>query len=327
LKQLFLYLLLFFSAFLKLEAQKPDFYLNFDQILDNREYFTEYGYHQSIFGMRVNPGLSFQWDTVHEIRTGINYMYEYGGEFLAVKPQFDLYYQYTLQGWNLRAGSFSRREILDYPRVLLADSLSYYRPQVEGLSLSYTWSWGKVHSWMDWLGRESRKTREAILAGLDLRLNSGPFFLEVISTRYHLARTTDPADGNTLYDDGSILIMGGWDLPGSLLLDQCRLSTGWLSTYVYDRPDAYAWGQGWLSRVDLAYRIFGIKASLHLGKPSPLAFGERLYGHGSYGRIDLFVDPFRKNTRISSRIGWNLHWLPGEGLFHSQHLLISVRLS
>ena len=59
--------------------------------------------------------------------------------------------------------------------------------------------------------------------------------------------------------------------------------------------------------------------------PRSQIYGDPLYRSGNYGRIDLFIDPF-KNPRISSKIAWNIHMISGEGVQHSQQILISVML-
>jgi hypothetical protein len=299
--------------------------MGFDGIFDNREYFTPYGYHQTIFGARINPGLSFAIDSLQLINVGVNYMYEFGGEFLGVKPQLDLYYSYQGDHLQLRFGSFPRRDVMDYPQLLLNDTLNYYRPNMEGASVYYDWAWGSVHGWVDWMGRETPNIREAILGGFDASFRAGVFYLTTMATRYHLAKTTNPADANTLRDDGSLAGILGADLSRKVVLDELDISTGWVSTYLYDRPADFVWTGGWLSQLDARYGIFGIKGTYYYGDAPPLAYGDPLYKSGNYGRIDLFIDPF-KNPRISSKIGWNLHLIPGDGLYHSQQILISVML-
>ena len=252
-------------------------------------------------------------------------MYEFGSEFLSVKPQIDLYYSFRANGLDLYVGSFPRRGRMDYPLMLLTDSLNYYRPNMEGASVRYSWGWGIVHGWVDWTGRETPENRESILAGFDASARTGVFYLTTIATRYHQARTTAPDDINRLRDDGSIVVMAGVDLSDRLFFDRFNVSTGVASTYLYDRPADFVWNQGWLTQLDVRYMIFGFKGSWYLGDPSPLLYGDRLYSHGDYGRFDFFIDPFH-NSRISSKIGWNLHFLPGDGVYHSQQLLISIRL-
>jgi len=309
-------------------AQHPRFYLGFDQILDNREYFSQYGIHQTIFGARINPGVSFGFDSIHSIHSvhvGLNYMYEFGGTFLGVKPQLDLYYSYQTERLQMKFGSFARREVMDYPLFLLTDSLHYYRPNMEGASIRYNWKWGTVHGWVDWMGRESDSIREAIHAGIDATVRLSIFYLSGMTTRSHLARTTDPGDMNQIRDDGSIMALAGIDLSDRLFLDKLDFATGIATTYKHQRPSTfYTWYNGWYSRLDMRYKIFGIKGTYYFGDPSPLVYGDPLYTSGNYGRIDLFLDPFRKNPRISSKFAWNFHILPWDGLYHSQQILIQV---
>jgi len=304
-------------------AQSPRFYLGFDQILDNREYFTDYGYHQTIFGARINTGASFTFDSTHQIHAGINYMYEYGGDLLGVTPQIDLYYSYRSDRLDLFVGSFPRRGRMDYPLLLLTDSLDYYRPNMEGASVRYNWDWGTVHGWVDWAGRETEEVRESILAGFDATLRAAVFYVSTIATRYHLARTTAADDNNQLRDDGSLVVVAGVDLSERVGLDRLDFSSGWVSTYLRARPDEVVWNQGWITQLDMRKGFFGIRGSWYMGDPSPLLYGDRLYSHGDYGRFDFYIDPFR-NPCITSKIGWNLHMLPGEGLYHSQQLLIQI---
>ncbi len=316
-------LLLLFA--LSCKAQKPRFYLGFDQILDNREYFTPYAKHQTFFGARINPGASFTFDSVHQVHAGINYMYEYGGTLLGVMPQVDLYYSYRTSSFQAFFGSFPRREIMNYTLFQLTDSLNYYRPNMEGASISYQWTWGMVHGWVDWTGRATEDTRESILAGVDATFMAGPFRIYSSSTRYHLARSEAADDNNRIRDDGSIMVLVGMDLSGKGVLDRLEFSTGMATTYMRARPADTRWSNGWYSQIDLGYSIAGIKGVYYLGDPSPLLYGDRLFGSGNYGRMDLYVDPFR-NPRISSRIAWNFHFLPGDGLYFSQQLLIHITL-
>lgn len=319
------YISIFILFSLSCKAQKPDFYLNFDQILDNREYFTDYAKHQTIFGARINPGVSFLFDSTHQVRAGINYMYEFGGKLLGVIPQIDLYYSYESEKLHAYFGSFPRRDVMEYPLFVLTDSLEYFRPNMEGTSLRYNWAWGTVHGWVDWTGRATENTRESILAGIDATFRAGMFYISPRTTRYHLARTEAMNDSNRLRDDGSVLVLAGIDLSSRVPIDRFNFSSGIASTYVRARPAGYLWFNGWLSRLDMKYKIFGIKGAYYRGGASPLLYGDRLYSSGNYGRIDLFVDPF-KNPRISSKIGWNFHILPGDGLYFSQQILIHISL-
>jgi hypothetical protein len=324
-KKSFFSILLLLICLIPGMAQKPGFYLGFDQILDNREFITDYGYSQTIFGARINPGAYITFNSVHQIHAGINYMYEYGGALLGVTPQIDLYYSYQSEQLDLFIGSFPRRGLLDYPLFMLTDSLNYYRPNIEGGSICFHNEWGSAHIWLDWTTKVSDESRESILAGVDVTLRAGIFYITGITTRGHLARTTAPDDQNHVRNDGSLMALVGLDLSELYEFERFDLSSGWISNYQHSYQTGFEWNQGWLSQMDIQKGMFGVKGSWYMGDPSMLRYGDRLYSHGDYGRIDFYIDPFR-NPHITSKIGWNLHWLPGDGLYHSQQVLIQITL-
>lgn len=314
-----------FLLSLTAKAQLADFYIGFDGIMDNREITTPYVKSQTIFGARINPGVSFGFDSLHSVKLGINYMYEFGGELLGVTPQLDLYYNFKSDQINFLIGSFPRKEVLDYPLLVLTDTLNYYSPNIEGASVSYTWAWGEVHAWIDWTGRITTETREGYMAGFDATFRAGMFYLTALTTGNHLARIAVWDPDNTLWDDGSILGIIGVDLAEKLVLDELNLSTAWVSTYGHLRGSDAVWTKGWLSQVDARYRIFGIKGTYYLGEGPHLLYGDWLYRSGNYGRVDLFISPFN-NPRISSKIGLSMHMISDLGLQWSQQVLISVML-
>ena len=135
------------------------------------------------------------------------------------------------------------------------------------------------------------------------------FYLSATGTRFHLAYTTDPGDNNQIRDDGSIMLLAGIDLSDHLFFDQFDFASGMANTYKQQRPTSYyQWYNGWYSRLDMNYKIFGFKGTYYFGDPSPLVYGDPLYASGNYGRIYLYVDPFR-NPRISSKFAWNFQRL------------------
>ena len=305
------------------KAQLADFYIGFDGILDNREMNTPYVKPQTIFGARINPGVSFGFDSIHSVNRGINYMYEFGGELLGITPQLDIYYSYKSEQIKFLIGSFPRKDVLDYPFMVLTDTLYYYRPNMEGASISYAWSWGDAHTWIDWTGRRTTETREEFLAGFDATIRAGFFYLTALTSYYHLSKSEVLDPSNTVMDDGSILGIFGVDLSEKLLLDELNISTAWVSTYEREGHNDADWTKGWLSQLDARYGIFGVKGTCYLGKGPYLSYGDWLYRSGSYGRIDLFIDPF-KNLPVCSKLGWSMHMISGTGIQWSQQILISV---
>ena len=96
--------LLFFS--LGLFAQKVEYGLQFEGIADNREFFSGYSEPETILGSRIGFDMGTSIDSIHHIRAGLSYLYEYGAEFPGKELHPILYYsvdnalKYTWRCWH-----------------------------------------------------------------------------------------------------------------------------------------------------------------------------------------------------------------------------------
>jgi len=252
-------------------------------------------------------------------------MYEFGGDLTGVVPQIDLYYSFTSKHLKMLFVSFPRRDLTDYPLFMLTDSLNYYRPNIEGSFIQYSWEWGTIHGWVDWTGRATEEIRESIFVGLDATLTAGRFYFKPTTTRYHMAHTLAVDDATHIRDDGAIALIAGVDISDLVPLDFFSLSSGSMSTYMQARPADYVWAHGWLSELNVKHAIAGFKGTYYKGGPSPLIYGDHLYRSGHYGRIDIYVEPF-SNPRIAARFGCGVHLMIGDRVFHSQQVLIHIKI-
>jgi hypothetical protein len=304
-------------------SQGPGYTVSFHQLFDNREYFSDYAFPQTIFGARLNASLLFEVDTVHSFSAGFNYLYEYGSTIAAVPPNVNLYYSYTSPQLNMAFGAFPRRGRLDMPLAFLTDTLNYYRPNVEGAWLSFALGPAEVSGFMDWTGRVSEERRETFLAGLDSRFTARGVFLQGSFLMYHNARSYDTTDIVPLQDNGIFSVLLGYSREEVAIPAKFETSAGYLSSYNRYRPGDFSIGRGVIYNIEWRHTIFGMKGVYYIGTPIVFAYGDPFYRSGNYGRVDLFVDPFRK-PNIESKIGWSFHMVPGEGIHHSQQLLIHV---
>jgi len=304
-------------------AQLPAYKITFNQIFDNREYFSEYGFPQTIFGARLDAEGIFRIDTTSSFAAGLNYLYENGSSISETLPGVILYYEFSGEKLTMNFGSFPRSDKLNLPEVFLNDTLNYYRPTIEGASISFSGSAGKLQGFIDWTGRVSEKRRESFLAGLVSELYAGRFFVGPSLLMYHNARSYALNDTVHLQDNGIMSLVAGYayDQPGNPL--SLKVSSGIISSYNRFRPEDFSWGKGVISSIKMFYGIFGLKGVYYFGTPIDFEYGDPFYRSGKYGRLDLFADPFR-NPKIQSKIGWNLHFVPGEGIHHSQQVLIQV---
>lgn len=304
-------------------SQGPGYDVSFQQIFDNREYFSRYAFPQTIFGAGLSASLLFEIDTVHSFAAGLSYLYEHGGTLFGVDPQPNLYYRYRGSQLNMALGSFPRHNRLAYPRAFLNDTLNYYRPNVEGAWISWERGLAGVSGFIDWTGRVSEERRERFLAGLDSRVELQGFFLQGSVIMYHNARSYSGADSVPLQDNGIFSVMAGYARESVAIPFTMETSAGYLSSYNRYRPGAFSIGRGMVYNMNLRYTIFGLEGVYYFGTPIVFDYGDPFYRSGNYGRIDLFADPFR-HPGVESRIGWSFHLVPGEGVHHSQQLLISV---
>jgi hypothetical protein len=140
---------------------------------------------------------------------------------------------------------------------------------------------------------------------------------------YHNARSRHPNDSIPLQDNGILSVLLGYSNEGSNAPLVFRTSGGMVSSWNRFRPAAYGWSHGLIYNLDLRYTAFGVKGVWYYGTPIDFSYGDPFYRTGNYGRLDLFTDPFN-HPNIESKIGWNFHFVPGEGIHHSQQILISI---
>ncbi len=313
----------FLSVSLHSHSQGPGYTVSFHQIFDNREYFSEFAFPQTIFGARLNASLLFEVDTVHSFAAGFSYLYEHGSTIAAIPPHVNLYYSYSTPQLNMAFGAFPRSGRLNLPLAFLNDTLNYYRPNIEGAWISFARGPAEVSGFIDWTGRVSEERRERFIAGLDSRLNANKFFLQGTFLMYHNARSYDTTDIVPLQDNGIFSVLLGYSRESVAFPASFETSAGYLSSYNRYRPGDFSIGRGVMYNIEYRYTIFGVKGVYYYGTPIVFAYGDSFYHSGNYGRVDLFVDPFRI-PNIESKIGWSLHAVPGDGIHHSQQLLINV---
>ena len=304
-------------------SQGPGYSLAFNQIFDNREYFSSYAFPQTIFGARLDASLDFQVDSMHRFYAGFSYLYEHGSTVLGVAPGIILYYQYENDHLDMTFGSFPRKERIQLPAVFLHDTLQYFRPNVEGARIAYRWNSGMFYSFVDWTGRVSENRRETFLVGLHSRIDVHQFFIEPAFLMYHNARSYNPNDSLPLQDNGLISGIAGYEVELSHRKIKMEISAGYIASYNRYRPQAFEWNSGMISNIKLHLGVFGLHGVYYFGGPINFELGDPFYNSGNYGRMDFFVDPFRK-ANIDSKISWNVHVVPGEGIHHSQQLLIRI---
>jgi len=297
----------------------------FDAFLDNREYYSIEN-PQTIFGSRLRAELGGSLSGVHRLRVGINYLYEFGSSVDAHKPNLTLYYEYNDLGIRLFAGAFPRRELLRYPLAMLSDTLHYYRPNIEGLYGGYSWYWGHQNAFLDWTSRQTDTIHERFMAGTSGSLFFRDFFLSNYFILSHFAGAGVYDPDHSIRDNMGYNINLGVDLSGKTILDSLCITVGILGS----RDRIRAWGNDWntpvgfLGEATFIYKFAGVSATYYAGEGQTFLYGDPFYRLDRYGRLDLFVLPFRHGP-VVLKLDLGLHFARGQ-IDYSQQLWLTFDL-
>lgn len=265
-----------------------DLHNRFSGILDNREYFNSVQTPQTIFGGLCATDLGFIADTAHQFRLGLSYLTEFGAEETVRNLHFVGYYQWQNPSSRFFIGRFPRTETVHYQRILLTDSLDYYRPQLSGAFYEIEQSFFRENIWVDWISRQTDTKRETFIFGQSGMLHARNLYLEHQFLMFHRAGPAIRIVDDHVRDNGGIVLLGGATFAPRILFDSASIGVG--GALSMDRfrglrnwntaTSALAKGSVSLWRVTIA----GI---VHYGEKHLLLWGDAFYRAPSYGRIDI----------------------------------------
>ena len=318
-----IFIILIFSS--PVRSQRFEWLAGFDGFLDNREYYS-IDNPQTIFGSRLRAEVGGSISDIHRLRVGINYLYEFGSAIDAHKPNLTLYYEFNNKGVRFYVGAFPRRELLHFPLALLSDTLHYYRPNIEGLYAGYSWDWGQQNAFLDWTSRKSDNIHERFMFGTSGRMLFRDFFLSNYFLFAHLAGLAIPDPDNSFRDNMGYNVNAGVDLSGKTILDSLSISVGILGSIDRIRVQGDNWQTpvGFLGEATLIYKFAGISATYYAGEGQTFLYGDPFYRVGSYGRLDLFILPFRTGP-VKLKLDLGLHFAKGQ-IDYSQQLWLTFDL-
>jgi hypothetical protein len=302
-------------------AQGPWVYGSFDNIFDDREYFSGQANSQTILGARFDAGIAFKVDSVHQIAAGMNYMFEYGSDPFALKPVPDLYYKYSIDHFRAFFGSFPRYKLLNFPLALLTDSILYYRPNIQGGLMEASGDWGYQNAFCDWTGRQTTTVHEAFMAGISGHIKYSIIYFEDYFYMYHFAGLID--NPTWVQDNGGGAFYVGIDLARKTILDKCNFDIGGVTSYFRVRPADYNHIWGMQGRASLFYKFFGIDATYYKGGKLFLVWGDLFYRTGNYGRLDTYLKLI-KTKHVDTKIDWSFHFVKGYAVDNSYQVMIRI---
>lgn len=292
---------------------------------------------QTMSGIMVAPEAGLRWDSVHRISAGVNLMHEFGSG-TAIKNFYPVaYYNYSKGPVRFLMGAFPRDYLTGkYPRLFFQDSVYYYRPNIEGISLEYCREEGYVNIWLDWTGRQSLQVNEAFFTGVSAKYCQGIFYLRHYGYMYHFAGKKDPVVDEALHDNLLFHTSMGIDLSGRTFLEKLDINAGWVTGLERARADNTGWIKmhGMLIEAGAEYKGVGLFNTLYYGKglmhfygdhDTDLYWGDPAYRSGHYNRTDIYIKFFR-DQRLNMEFTWSLHFLESR-LYNEQMLKVMVNLN
>jgi hypothetical protein len=308
-------------------GQEMEWAVGFDGFLDNREYENFVKHSQTIFGARTWLELGGNVDQIHRLRAGLNYMYEFGSTYNAIKPSPVLYYQLHYNPVNFYIGAFPRRDLLDFPLALLTDTLNYYRPDIEGIYLSYNAGrWGYENVFIDWTSRKTSTDLEQYVFGFSGRFNYSILYVIHHVLNGHYARPDTVSPDFHRRDNGGFDVNLGVDLSNLTFFDTLNISGGALVSLDRIRVVYNGWetSAGFLAQAQIGYRSLGLKGTYYRGQGNVFLYGDSFYKAKEYGRLDVFWQPFKK-WNVQGKMVFSIHFIEHK-LDYSQQVLISINL-
>lgn len=302
-------------------SQNFEYKMLFEGIGDNREFFNNYGYPQTILGTRAafEGGVS---SGKHKIRLGLSYLYEFGSEADAQKPKPILYYQFNRQKIDFVFGAFPRRDKIDFPLAMLTDTLLYYRPNLEGLYGKYNWKWGWQNGFIDWVQRQTEINREMFTAGCSGEIYTGSVFIENFLVITHVGYPGVRIEGQHIEDYLGFSVRAGIRTKENTAF-QGSLKAGILNSDYRERGvnDRFQTANSLFAEALGKWKNIAIKATLHSGENHRFAFGDKFYRANNYLRTDLLWH-FLNKEKIKGHFNWSFHYIDWEEMNHQQQLTI-----
>jgi hypothetical protein len=292
---------------------------------------------QTMAGIMVSPEAGLVWDSVNGISAGVNLMHEFGSSKAIDRIYPTAYYTYSRGRVTFNMGAFPRRLAEEeYPHLFFQDSISYYRPNINGISLKLGNYKNYINLWLDWTGRQSNTVREAFFVGFSGRYAYNILYVQHFDYMFHFAGRANPATEEALHDNLLFQTSAGVDLSGRSFFDRLDINAGWVMGMERARADNTGWVymSGFITEARAEYKYFGLYNSLFMGHglmnfygdhSNELYWGDPVYRAGTYDRLDLYIK-FLKEKKVNIDLTWAFHFLEGR-IYNEQLLKIRVNLN
>lgn len=318
-------------------SQQVEWSMDASGFFDNSEGDQTYRRTQTYAGMGISPIVGMSWNNgQHRFGVGANLITRWGNHEQRLTSSPLAYYQYKGNSFNFLIGNFMRDKLLgEYPEYLIADTIRYYRPVIQGMTFQYHQGNGHAEAFLDWTSAISKKNREQFMAGISTRFRLGS--LLVIGAEgycYHYALRDDGPETEHIHD---YLIAHPYigivfDRPTSAA--RLELRTGALASFDRERTSEEGWHTplGFLGEVHASYKHLSLKQTVYAGK-NQQHFGKAHLGQFYWG--DSYTQaPFYSRTHLSYQFIQNRFVSVGAGLIVNatrnginHHQVVTLRLN
>ncbi|TYR32960.1 hypothetical protein FXV77_18150 [Sphingobacterium phlebotomi] len=288
--------------------------VDFFGYVDNREYKSSYTEDKTFLGTILSPKLYFALDSNHRIYGGLHYNQDFGihqENKERISPI--AYYNFRNKNIDFALGHMPRHERLaDVPRMVLADTFMYDRPNIEGMYFAFQNRYIKQAIYIDWLSKQSYHQRERFVVGLSGKYTFGSFYVADDALLYHNAKTSNEELEDNIQDNGIVLLRIGADLSRKTFLDSLTVDAGMAIGFdrVRNEYDLRV-ARGFISNIYIGYKQFFLGNTLYLGDAQNLPNGDSFYHRDTYDRLDLGWTPFRKGN-LEGRFTASFHFAPDQ---------------
>ncbi len=288
---------------LSVSAQQVEWNVDALGFFDNSEGDHTLRPTQTLAGMNVSPEVGLSWNNrQHAIMGGANLITRWGSDEDALKAKALVYYQYQSPHFHFLIGNFMRDKLLsDYPEYLLADTIRYYRPVVQGMAWQYLADNGHFEAFLDWTSAISKKHREQFMAGISTKFHFQHFLIGAEGYYYHYARRQNSPIDEHIHDYLITHPFIGLHYDQWAFLDQLEIRGGLLASL--DRERNMEHGKytpiGFLGELQASRKNLQLKETVYAGA-NMQHFGSSHLGQYYWG--DTYTQaPFYSRTDLQYR--------------------------
>jgi hypothetical protein len=330
------YLLIFLSS--AAYSQEFTWRTGLFTFFDNTEFGqSEFKVPQTMAGVMIAPEAGLVWDSVQMVNAGISMMHEFGSlkAFDRICPT--AYYTLYKGPLKFNMGAFPRSLAVErYPRLFFQDSISYYRPNINGILLELGKNKSYINLWLDWTGRKSDSVREAFFIGYSGRFTYNIFYVQHFGYIFHFAEKLNPVVYEALHDNLLFQTSAGIDLSGKTGFNKLEVNAGWIVGLERARTDNSGWisRNGLLVETKIEYRFLGLFNSFYKGSGlmnfykdhgHDLYWGDPAYRAITYNRSDFYLKLLNNRT-LDFELTYSLHFLESR-IYHEQLIKLRVNLN